>query len=220
MKGNNVLPNAHFRKDWQLFIKTWLNQPGKKQARRQVRAEKAKKLAPRPLNKLRPIVRGQTNKYNTRVRAGRGFTLAELKAAGIRSKEAQGLGISVDHRRTNKSDEAFQQNVLRLKTYKSKLVVFPRHSGKKGMRRGDSKKEEQKAVATVKDVQSVFPIAVVHKREKPRKITQKERDESVVSKLHKERMDAALWGAREKRARDKREGKTKKEKKDENEMDD
>ena len=27
MKHNNQLPNAHFRKDWQRFVKTWFDQP-------------------------------------------------------------------------------------------------------------------------------------------------------------------------------------------------
>ena len=26
-KGNNVIPNAHFRKHWQTRVKTWFNQP-------------------------------------------------------------------------------------------------------------------------------------------------------------------------------------------------
>lgn len=79
VKHNNVIPNGHFRKDWQRYIKTWFDQPAKKAARRQAREAKAIKLAPRPLGKLRPVVRGQTVKYNLRVRAGRGFTLDELK---------------------------------------------------------------------------------------------------------------------------------------------
>lgn len=40
---------------------------------------KVAKFAPRPVDKLRPIVRCPTIKYNRRVRAGRGFSLAELK---------------------------------------------------------------------------------------------------------------------------------------------
>merc|ERR1712137_490574 len=48
------------------------------------RAAKAAKMAPRPASgPLRPMVHGQTQKYNLKVKAGRGFTLAELKAAGI-----------------------------------------------------------------------------------------------------------------------------------------
>ena len=43
------------------------------------RQEKAAKVAPKPVDKLRPVVRCPTVKYNRRVRAGRGFSLAELK---------------------------------------------------------------------------------------------------------------------------------------------
>ena len=42
--------------------------------------KKARTIAPRPVGgNLRPIVRCQTFKYNTRVRTGKGFTLEELK---------------------------------------------------------------------------------------------------------------------------------------------
>ena len=47
---------------------------------------RAAAVAPRPLGAARPVVRCPTNKYNTRVRAGRGFTLDELKQAGITRK--------------------------------------------------------------------------------------------------------------------------------------
>lgn len=44
------------------------------------RAEKAKAQFPRPVaGSLKPVVRGQTVKYNAKQRLGRGFTLEELK---------------------------------------------------------------------------------------------------------------------------------------------
>jgi len=44
------------------------------------RQKKAVKIFPRPTSgPLRPIVHGQTLKYNMKVRAGRGFSLEELK---------------------------------------------------------------------------------------------------------------------------------------------
>jgi large subunit ribosomal protein L13e len=44
------------------------------------RAEKAEKVFPRPAaGALRPIVRGQTVKYNSKTKLGRGFSLEELK---------------------------------------------------------------------------------------------------------------------------------------------
>ena len=54
-------------------------QPGRKSRRRNARLTKAAALAPRPVDKLKPIVRCPSIKYNRRVRAGRGFSLAELK---------------------------------------------------------------------------------------------------------------------------------------------
>ncbi len=53
--------------------------PGRKTRRRNARLQKAAAVAPRPVDKLRPVVRCPTLKYNRRVRAGRGFSLAELK---------------------------------------------------------------------------------------------------------------------------------------------
>ncbi len=54
-------------------------QPGRKRRRREARLAKAAAVAPRPVDKLRPVVRCPTIKYNSRVRPGRGFTLSELK---------------------------------------------------------------------------------------------------------------------------------------------
>lgn len=46
------------------------------------RQKKAVKIFPRPTaGPLRPIVHGQTLKYNMKIRAGRGFTLEELKVS-------------------------------------------------------------------------------------------------------------------------------------------
>ncbi|KAI8908039.1 50S ribosomal protein L13e [Gorgonomyces haynaldii] len=131
VKHNNLLPNQHFHKDWQLHVKTWFDQPGKKKSRRIQRQKKAAKLAPRPVDGLlRPAIRCPTIKYNMKLRQGRGFTLDELQAAGIRRKEALSVGIAVDHRRKNRSEESLQANVERLKLYKSKLIVFPKKANK------------------------------------------------------------------------------------------
>lgn len=127
---NNVLHANHFRKDWQRHVRTWFDQPGRKLRRRKARKAKAAALGVRPLTLLRPAVRGQTVRYNTKLRAGRGFTLGELKEAGVSRKTALGLGIVVDHRRRNLSVEGKTINVERLKAYKERLVVFPRKTGK------------------------------------------------------------------------------------------
>ena len=141
VKHNNVIPNQHYRKSWATMVKTWFNQPARKVRRRQARAEKAAKLAPRPsAGNLRPEVRCQTVKYNTRTRLGRGFSLCELKAAGVNRKVARTIGISVDHRRKNRSAEGMEVNVNRLKEYMSKLIVFPKK--KNAPKAGDSSAAE------------------------------------------------------------------------------
>lgn len=133
---NSVLHANHFRKDWQRRVRTWFDQPGRKLRRRNARKAKATTLGVRPLTLLRPAVRAQTVRYNRKVREGRGFTLAELKSAGIGKKEARGVGIVVDHRRRNLSEEGKKLNVDRLEAYKQRLIVFPRKAGK--VKKGDS----------------------------------------------------------------------------------
>lgn len=59
-----------------------------------------------------------------------------VQAAGMNKKVARTIGISVDHRRRNKSTESLQMNVQRLKEYRSKLIIFPRKPSKP--KKGDS----------------------------------------------------------------------------------
>jgi large subunit ribosomal protein L13e len=202
-KHNNIIPNAHFKKKWQRYIRTWFDQPSQKTRRRDARETRAKKIAPRPVEFLRPAVRGQTIKYNRKVKAGRGFSLAELREAKISPAQARGIGIAVDHRRRNISEEALQKNVQRLKLYKSKLILFPRHPTSQRSKKGDSSKEDQKAAKQVSG--EVLPIVQPSHRVKARKIAPKERTEEVAAGLRKRTTDAKLWGMREKRAKEKAE---------------
>ncbi|KAK9120438.1 hypothetical protein Syun_018055 [Stephania yunnanensis] len=197
VKHNNVVPNGHFKKHWQNYVRTWFNQPARKTRRRVARQKKAVKIFPRPTSgPLRPIVHGQTLKYNMKVRAGRGFSLEELKAAGISKKFAPTIGIAVDHRRKNRSLESLQANVQRLKTYKAKLVVFPRRAGK--FKAGDSAPEE---LATATQVQGPYMSI---EREKPSvdlvKINDELRSFKAYGKLRIERMNKRHLGARLKKA--------------------
>ncbi|ORX89722.1 50S ribosomal protein L13e [Basidiobolus meristosporus CBS 931.73] len=198
MKHNNQLPNNHFRKDWQLRVKTWFDQAGRKKRRRLNRVQKAARIAPRPVDGLlRPAVRCPTIKYNTKLRAGKGFTLEELKEAGIRRKEALTIGISVDHRRRNKSEESLQLNVQRLKAYKAKLIVFPKKAGKP--KKGDSEAAE---LADAKQIAGpVMPVAQVITKEKARKVTEEEKSKSAYATLRLVRSEQRYRGIREKRAK-------------------
>jgi len=201
MKHNQVIANAHFHKNWANHVQTWFDQPADKQKRRNARIAKAKRVAPRPVNLLRPVVRCPTIKYNMKIRAGRGFTFAELKAAEINKKQARGIGIAVDHRRENRSEESFQANVQRLKLYKSKLVVFPRRSTKR-LRAGDSTKERRSAAVQVLS-KATLPIQVPAVEVQIRKITKEEKEDKVYARVRKARTDQKRAGARTKRAADK-----------------
>ncbi|KAG6548514.1 hypothetical protein Mapa_010002 [Marchantia paleacea] len=197
VKHNNVIPNGHFKKDWQNYVKTWFNQPARKKRRRTVRQKKAVTIFPRPTaGALRPVVRSQTQRYNMKVRAGRGFTFEELKAAGISKKLAGTIGIAVDHRRKNKCLESLQANVQRLNTYKAKLVVFPRRSRK--VKAGDSTAEE---LASVTQLQGpVLPIVNERSAVELVPITAEMKNAKAYAKIRLERMNARLVGVRKKKA--------------------
>ncbi|KAK7694754.1 hypothetical protein QCA50_001942 [Cerrena zonata] len=187
---NNVLHQNHFRKDWQLRVRTWFDQPGRKVRRRTARKAKAASLGVRPLTLLRPAVRAQTVRYNRKVREGRGFTLAELKEAGIGKKEARGVGIVVDHRRRNLSEEGKALNVERLKAYKAQLIVFPRNAKKP--KKGDSTGDDLKAETTRANV----PLPDPYTHEAPRPISAEEREFNAYRTLRDERAAARHEGAR------------------------
>lgn len=198
-KRNNMVPNGHFHKDWQRYVKTWFNQPMRKKRRHTKRIKKAKIIAPRPVGgPVRPIVHCPTFRYNTKVRLGRGFTLEELKAAGIHKKEARTIGIAVDYRRKNRSVESLQHNVQRLKEYKSKLILFPRKLSKP--KKGDATAEEIKMATQLQGV--VMPISIQIKREKAREPSEEEKNFNAFVTLRVARADARLWGKRQKKAKE------------------
>ena len=146
VRHNNMLPNVHLGKDWQEKVKTWFNQPGRKHRRQIQRAAKAAKIAPNPTHTLKPIVRGQTNKYNNKIRLGRGFTKEELKKAGILSLNyARSIGIAVDHRRKDTSNEAQTANVNRIKEYLAKMILYPRKKADKKAIVKEATEEQLKA---------------------------------------------------------------------------
>jgi large subunit ribosomal protein L13e len=192
MKHNNQLPNVHFHKDWKRRVKTWFNQPGRKLRRRKARALKAARIAPRPVDgALRPAVHCPTLRYNTKLRVGRGFTLDEIRAAGMTPQYARTIGIAVDHRRKNRSVESLTRNVNRLKAYKARLVVIPRK-----VKKGAAPIEVPKQLTG-----PILPIADEYQREAPRAITDAERKVSAYATLRRARAVARYAGMAEKRAR-------------------
>lgn len=171
------IPNAHFHKHWHDSaahkgrIITWHNQAARKHRRRENRLAKAVKNFPRPVNGLlRPVVHCQTIRYNMKKRAGKGFTLEELKEAKVNRKEARTIGISVDFRRKNRSEESLRENVARLSEYKANLIVFRKKSNRKKPAAGDCSKEQWAAKEQV--IGDVMPVVKAKPSIVPYKITQ------------------------------------------------
>ncbi|CAM9277941.1 unnamed protein product [Choristocarpus tenellus] len=200
VKHNNVLPNQHFHKKWQRRVRTWFDQPAKKKIRRQKRQAKAAKMAPRPTELLRPAVHCPTIKYNSKVRLGRGFSLAELKEAGISKKVALTIGIAVDHRRSNKSEASLETNVQRLKDYRAKLIIFPRGSNQKP-KMGDSAAAETAAATQVAG--PVMPLVKNTPAVEFQTITEEMKNKNCYSERRIARNDQKLAGIRLRQKADK-----------------
>nr|XP_037844273.1 60S ribosomal protein L13-like [Chlorocebus sabaeus] len=113
------------------------------------------------------MVRCPTLRHHYKARAGRGLSLEELRVAGIHKKVAQTIGISEDTRRRNKSTEALQANVQKLKEYCSSLIIFPRKP--LAPKKGDNSAAELKLDTQLTGPE--MPISNVYKKEKARVIT-------------------------------------------------
>jgi large subunit ribosomal protein L13e len=136
-------------------------------------------------------------------------------------KYAPTIGIAVDHRRKNRSEESLQENAKRLKAYKAKLVVFPRRSTKPKVRAtaragargphahraairaqsGDSPKEELSVVAQLKG--KLLPITKTAPKVESVKVTSEMQMAKAYATLRLERMNARLVGIRAKKAAEK-----------------
>ncbi|KAL1773125.1 60S ribosomal protein L13 [Sigmodon hispidus] len=152
--------------------------------------QKRTALSLAPAGPIRPIVRCPTVRYHTKVRAGRGFNLEELKVADIHKKVAHTISISVDPRRRNKSTESLQANVQRLKEDRSKLILFPRKPS--APKKGDSSAEELKLATQLTG--PVMPIRNVYKKEKARVITEEEKNFKAFASLCVVRTNARIFG--------------------------
>ena len=197
-KHNNPIPNAHFHKQWQRRVATWFDQAPKARKRRALRQEKARRIFPRPVaGPLRPVVQCQTVRYNTRSRLGRGFTLEELKAARIDKKLAPTIGIAVDHRRRNRSQESLDRNVARLREYKSKLVLFPRHPERKNYKPQKSTASVEATKAATQFKGELQPVSPYPRRTfETRAITAEDRKQSAYQQLRQARVNARIVGVR------------------------
>lgn len=127
--------------------------------------------------------------------------MAELKGANINPKLAVTIGISVDHRRTNKSEESYNKNVARLTDFKARLVVFPkRTSNAKYVKNGDSNladvKEASQLAANLNSVPKRSDSAI-----SVGAITEEMQNYKAFFALREARNEARLAGPRDKKKR-------------------
>jgi large subunit ribosomal protein L13e len=129
-----------------------------------------------------------------------------IAAAGIPRKFARTIGISVDPRRQNLSEEGLKANVERLQEFRKRLILFPRRNGK--TKEGDASAEDIKSAKTaeniVRSAASVLPIKNTITFEEG-KIADFKGEENAYRKLRDSRSEARYQGAREKRAKAKAE---------------
>jgi large subunit ribosomal protein L13e len=129
------------------------------------------------------------------------LTNREKQAAGISRHYAPTVGIAVDHRRQNLSEESLAANVERLKEYMSRLIVFPRKSNKP--KKGDTPKDLQNVEIVTKIGTNIPPpsgFSEIKKSDMP-----KPTEGGAYTQLRKARSNRRLLGVREKRAKDKAE---------------
>jgi len=151
---------------------------------------------------LRPLVYGQTKKYASKVKFGRGFSLAELREAKLTQSFARTVGIACDHRRHNTNAATQAENVKRLNDYKAKLVLFPLKDGapKKGQI-NDATKDALKG-AVQNTTEGVFALPTTSKRCKIEAITKEMKAQKTFRKLRTLRVNAKFNGKRIKAAKD------------------
>ena len=137
----------------------------------------------------------------------------QLQEAGIPRKLAPTIGIAVDPRRQNLSEESIATNVARLQEYKKRLILFPRRPGQQ--KEGDASTEEVKGAKGGQGVagkiqgtqptrRGIFPVE--NKVEiQEAKTADFESEENAYKRLREARSEARLVGVREKRAKAKAE---------------
>jgi large subunit ribosomal protein L13e len=188
------------RKHWVTHkVKCFFNVNGHKTVRAQKRQERAAARSPAPLDLLRPTVKACTRRYASKIRFGRGFSLAEVRAAGLTPAFARTVGISVDHRRhgSNQMEEA---NIQRLTTYKANLVLFPRVEGK--AKKGEINDSTTRLDTPQNTVGGVLPLPAVKPRVGLAALTKDLKSKKVYRAIREARVNRKYEGKRVKRAKD------------------
>lgn len=127
------------------------------------------------------------------------------QAAGIPRKLAPTIGIAVDPRRQNLSEESLTANVERLKAYRERVVLFPRNAKKP--KQGDASKGEIEAASELsaylgKIKHSNVGIPITNKYTiQEGKVADYPSTEKAYRMLRDKRSEARLQGKREARAK-------------------
>jgi len=125
----------------------------------------------------------------------------------VSRKLAPTIGISVDPRRQNLSEESLTANVARLKEYMSRLILFPRRNGKQ--KAGDASADEVKAAKgpdgnVLKKTTMAQPI-INERKVTEATLADEEGEVAAYRKLRDSRSEAKLVGVKAKRAKAKEE---------------
>merc|ERR1712054_223524 len=91
--------------------------------------------------------------------------------------------------------ESLQENVERLKLYKAKLMVFPKGSGKKCVKKGDTARSELQNVAQ-NTLKEIIPVPKPALRVKARAITSDEKEFKAWRAVRHQRTAAHYLGER------------------------
>lgn len=199
MGFSKMLSNVHLNKDWQEKVKTFFNQPGKKLRRRKIRSLRAKRLGPNPTHLLRPAVRGQTRRYNNKLKLGRGFTLAELKLAGVQGVNyARSIGICIDRRRKDTCTETQKLNAERIKEYTSRMILYPKKKADKKPQVLEATPEQLKSTEAVQQntTKSIIPLPKPESAFSFSAITKEMKEGIVYKTLRKEWKDQSGFNRR------------------------
>ncbi|CAI9596146.1 unnamed protein product [Staurois parvus] len=198
---NGMILKPHFHKDWQRRVATWFNQPARKIRRRKTRQAKARQIAPRPVaGPLRPVVRCPTVRYHTKNRAGRGFSLEELKGRSHHRHLCGPARAAATGQRKVEVGKSLQTNVVqRLNGVSLQTDHLPTHNPSPP-KKGDGSAEELKMATQLKG--PVMPIRQTFKKEKARVISEDEKNFKAFASLRMARANARLFGIRAKRAKE------------------
>lgn len=198
--GHNVaFTKIHRRKNDRrgpILVRHWFKEEARKERLRQARIKKAEAVFPRPVKKLYPIVTCCSQRYNMKKRLGAGFSLAELKGANISVTRARQLGISVDKRRHNKSEESIALNVSRLQEYLKNIIIFNKNTPPEEIKAAIQCKT---TVMPIQKMTSPFSIGSVAEQDTPDNVFKYVKDIRDAPKIaRKERRKAALEAAQSK----------------------